>query len=293
MSELGEALKRAREEKNISLEELEASTKIQKRYLQAVERGEYDRLPGRFYARAFIKRYAEAIGLNANELFEQYSGEVPEAKEEIVEQLPSRSERMSNRVSRSSKWPSILPKLLAVVVIVGLLAAVWIGIQHVSRNSGAHPSNQQNDSGVEFSKNPGANHETTSNQKKQPSKKQPGEKNKEKPKKQQSEQVLKKTGEEGNTVLYTLENTGQFKLNLEVTGGNSWIEVIGSDGKKYEYGMFDSGKTITQDLSKAEKVTVKIGNTANVKMSINGEPFTYPNDNTVQKFLITYKGKAS
>ncbi|WP_139037439.1 helix-turn-helix domain-containing protein, partial [Bacillus pumilus] len=62
MTELGKRLVEAREEKGMSLEDLQTVTKIQKRYLLAIEQGNYDIIPGKFYVRAFIKQYAEAVG---------------------------------------------------------------------------------------------------------------------------------------------------------------------------------------------------------------------------------------
>ncbi len=72
MTELAIRLKEAREEKGMSLDELQAATKIQKRYLTALEEGNYDVIPGNFYVRAFIKQYAEAVGLDSDQLFEEY-----------------------------------------------------------------------------------------------------------------------------------------------------------------------------------------------------------------------------
>ena len=39
-------------------------------------------MPGKFYARAFIKQYAEAVGLEPEELFEEYKNEIPIAYED-------------------------------------------------------------------------------------------------------------------------------------------------------------------------------------------------------------------
>ncbi len=48
MSELGSYLKQVREEKMITLDDLQRTTKIQKRYLVAIEEGNFDTLPGIF-----------------------------------------------------------------------------------------------------------------------------------------------------------------------------------------------------------------------------------------------------
>ena len=61
MTELGKILKEAREAKGLSLDDLQQITKIQKRYLIGIEEGNYDMMPGKFYVRAFIKQYAEAV----------------------------------------------------------------------------------------------------------------------------------------------------------------------------------------------------------------------------------------
>ncbi|MGQ7033298.1 helix-turn-helix domain-containing protein, partial [Escherichia coli] len=45
---------------------------MRKRHLVAIEEGNYDVLPGAFYARAFIKQYADAVGLNREELLVEY-----------------------------------------------------------------------------------------------------------------------------------------------------------------------------------------------------------------------------
>ncbi|EAF0272058.1 helix-turn-helix domain-containing protein, partial [Listeria monocytogenes] len=51
MTELGDKLKQARREKGLSLDDLQQITKIQKRYLVAIEEGNYAVMPGKFYAR--------------------------------------------------------------------------------------------------------------------------------------------------------------------------------------------------------------------------------------------------
>ena len=54
LAELGEILRRTREEKGISLEDVVKDTKIPRRHLMAIESGDIDELPGKAFARCFI-----------------------------------------------------------------------------------------------------------------------------------------------------------------------------------------------------------------------------------------------
>lgn len=72
LTELGTRLKEARLSKGYSLDDLQEITKIQKRYLVGIEEGNYSIMPGSFYVRAFIKQYAEAVGLDADEILAEF-----------------------------------------------------------------------------------------------------------------------------------------------------------------------------------------------------------------------------
>ena len=74
---LGEKLRALRRGQAVSLIMLEETTHIQRRYLEALERGRYDELPEPLYTRNFIKAYARVLGADETyflELYEQESG---------------------------------------------------------------------------------------------------------------------------------------------------------------------------------------------------------------------------
>ncbi len=71
---IGAKLRQARLDKNISLIELQQMTKIQKRYLEAIEAERFDQLPGTFYVRAFIRQYAAAVGEDGDKLVAVFDG---------------------------------------------------------------------------------------------------------------------------------------------------------------------------------------------------------------------------
>ncbi len=103
LTELGDKLKQARREKGLSLDDLQQVTKIQKRYLVAIEEGNYAVMPGKFYARAFIKQYAEAVGLDSATLFDEFESEVPETpQQEVVNNEPTRVQSKRNPMPAQS-----------------------------------------------------------------------------------------------------------------------------------------------------------------------------------------------
>jgi transcriptional regulator with XRE-family HTH domain len=75
---IGEQLRRAREAKGLSLEDVASRTRIPIRHLQNIEREDWDALPATTYAVGFTRNYANAIGLDgptlARELREQIGG---------------------------------------------------------------------------------------------------------------------------------------------------------------------------------------------------------------------------
>lgn len=72
MKEIGEYLRKAREEKNISLKDVQESTKISMRYLEAIDQGDFNGIPGEVYRKGFIANYASAIGLDPQDVLQRY-----------------------------------------------------------------------------------------------------------------------------------------------------------------------------------------------------------------------------
>jgi transcriptional regulator with XRE-family HTH domain len=89
MASLGQTLREAREQRNISIEEIASATKIVPRYLEALEDDRLDIMPGEFFIKGIIRTYARAIGLDGEEVLSRYKaagliGE-PERKRSIFQ----------------------------------------------------------------------------------------------------------------------------------------------------------------------------------------------------------------
>jgi cytoskeletal protein RodZ len=68
MAELGRVLFQARVGRGLTIEDAERDTRISKRYLEALEREDFSAFPAPFYARAFLRTYAQYLGLDAAQL---------------------------------------------------------------------------------------------------------------------------------------------------------------------------------------------------------------------------------
>ena len=61
-----------REKKGISLEQISQSTKIGIRALQAIEAGDFEKLPGGIYNTSYIRQYAKAVDIDESEILTEY-----------------------------------------------------------------------------------------------------------------------------------------------------------------------------------------------------------------------------
>lgn len=121
---LGERLKEAREKAGLDLKKAAELTKIQAKYLEQMELGQYEKLPAYVYARGFLKKYLQILGLPAEEFLAEYRPE--------LEYLKSRNARLSPELPQLRQQKIfITPKLLTWmgIGILILMIFLYIGYQ--------------------------------------------------------------------------------------------------------------------------------------------------------------------
>ena len=125
MRELGEYLKREREKRQISLSKVAEETKIPTRYLQALERGEVELLPGEVYVKGFLRSYAQEIGLDDQEVLDRYRQLTQKQTEQLQQQAAGQvSHKKKKKVSWHLRYErAFVTALLLVLLIVAILAA--------------------------------------------------------------------------------------------------------------------------------------------------------------------------
>jgi cytoskeleton protein RodZ len=77
MASFGENLRREREMRGVTLQEISAATKISVRFLQALENEDFEQLPGGIFTRGFIRAYAKYLGLDEEPTLAEYLQVVP------------------------------------------------------------------------------------------------------------------------------------------------------------------------------------------------------------------------
>ena len=115
----GEHLKREREMRGVTLEEISAATRIAPRFLLALENEQWDQLPGGVFNRGFIRAIARFLGLDEDTLVSEYALETKGRTEPgVVADPPLESSR---------RWPAIA---LVIGVAILLIAATVVAVVH-------------------------------------------------------------------------------------------------------------------------------------------------------------------
>ena len=118
---LGERLREARENADLSLKKFADLSKIQVKYLERLEGGEFNKLPASVYIQGFLKKYSELCALPYEEILGQYKQEA-EVQKVIKEiSLPSLPSPRFVITPKKIRW--------AAVIILVILAAGYLFYQ--------------------------------------------------------------------------------------------------------------------------------------------------------------------
>nr|WP_246238065.1 RodZ domain-containing protein [Alkalicoccus luteus] len=285
----------ARLEKGYSLDELQQLTKIQKRYLEAIEEGDFSKMPGEFYSRAFVKSYSEAVGLDPNKIFEEHESELPKPKRSEVQELPPRTARTrasSSSGTKKSAFSSLVPTLLAILFIGAVGFAVWLFNQD-NEAAPVDPESEQavnvDDSLPEDEENDG-NNDVIENENNEEENVENNEDNNadnnglNEPEDSDAGSELAFEGSEGNSYTYTLQ-ADEFDVELSFSGP-SWIQILDEDGEEIYQQEHADGDSESFDFSDYEEIMFNMGSTVTAELLINGEELIYESEDHHQRIII-------
>ncbi len=284
--DVGEKLKEARLAKDISLDSLQEKTKIQKRYLVAIEEGNFNILPGKFYTRAFIKEYASAVGINPDELMTDHKEELPPTEEEENVQYSriqrTRKESKSDKESRSS---SIIPTVTVILLIIAIIAVAIFFLRQSSSSNEEEPvedNNTDSSTIITDSDDSGNGNDAAADDSEENNDDEGNED--EEQETEENEEVSVEVVEEGTgssptSVLEISNVSDEAVLTLESADAdlNSWLDVTGGDDESLFSGNFDAeASPLEIDISGEDSVLLNIGNSSAVTISVDGTDIEYP-----------------
>lgn len=275
--EVGKKLHDARVAKGYTLDDLQQATKIQKRYLIAIEDEKFDELPGDFYVRAFVKQYADTVGLDGEDLLKEYDDNLPKAKtdeysEHIAQAVETRatSKRKLTKVNDARKY---LPTVIAIVIVVIVLAAIWLtAIVRGHRDS----STKIDNSSVKVSGESSKKSSSSSKKKSSSSSKKTSDSIKLTASTRTSSAVTFTGDALTKDTTLTIKTSGQA-WNAVTVDNSQRLSKTMSANQTEKINIAKNAQTIVLTLGNASATTVKLGNTT-VDLTQNN---TYPNTRTV------------
>jgi len=248
----GETLRKERERQKLTIQDIEQGTSIRSAYIEALENGDYDKLPGEVYAKGFVKNYANFLNLDAEKLAKDFSAEISQTVSDEVSEISDVEEKITAENKKADKLkiteiqsPNVKVRdsesssssnltIIAAVFLIAIFAGgAWYYLQNASDNV-ANVTNV----------NPPAQTEVT----------QPAENNQPAP--------------VANPVSAAVPQDGvniQAKFN-----GECWTRVFVDGVFAYE-GVPAAGEIMNWHA--VEGVTIRVGNAAGIEVSMNGQNY--------------------
>ena len=246
---IGELLAERRQAMGASLADVEGATLIRSAYIDAIEKGEYGIIPGKIYARLYVKSYASFLGMDPQQAAEMLDAESgghedagnghdagldPSARRQSQKQRMEKLRRQAAR-RRTLTTAAAIVLLTAIVLIVYFLAGGrW--------NETSSPNPSQGTGEPAASGEPDAGSTAPASDVAAPPE---------------------------------LPEAGQAKphmLSISFTN-DCWIRAY-ADGAKVREGIFRDGQSVEIDAD--EGIWVRLGNAGGARLSYNGEELGSP-----------------
>ena len=140
MGVFGDRLRREREMRGITLDEICESTKIARRHLEALEREQFDQLPGGVFNKGFVRAYAHFLGIDEDQAAADYSAASNE-QTEPEDKFPLEIHVEPNRELNPRR--SHLPLIFALAALIGVLVGYFFWLKSKPAGNGPAAPNQQ------------------------------------------------------------------------------------------------------------------------------------------------------
>ena len=135
---IGDILRQERERQHLTIKDIEQGTSIRGLYLEAIEQGDYETLPGDVYTKGFIRNYANFLKIDADDcvrryVLENHPDQVPaepvkaeaSRQEQDTVQEDGESSSLQDAPKRKSGSSRGFGVVFALVAVAALLGGAW------------------------------------------------------------------------------------------------------------------------------------------------------------------------
>lgn len=140
LASFGDELRKEREIRGISLKEIADSTKISKRFLEAIERNDHATLPAPVFTRGFVREYARYLGLNHEDMVNRYNFAAAgdERGEGLQHPVPQEMPQHPREIAGPRPKKGIPPAIarvdrsifVTIAIVVALAGMTWWAVQY-------------------------------------------------------------------------------------------------------------------------------------------------------------------
>ena len=273
MKNFFQEFKQHREEQEITLEDISDVTKINVRFLQALEEGNFEVLP-ETYIRLFLRAYAKEIGIDPDEAIEKleiYQGKVADFQPRIREPQPELPEKPEFGESPGSPRINLKPNNTfnwkrTLLIIILFVAVIWAIKSYVSSSQERSPNTQS----TELQSARQGNRTVS------------------------SEDVVSDEQFEGGEVVDRTQQSvpsvnASEDIVLQVNAvARTWLRVRRDNAPTEEYLFLPQD---SKTLRATNRIELRIGNSAGANLTLNGEPIPdLGSSNTVSDLVINENG---
>lgn len=256
--ELGEYLKSAREQADISIEEIQKRTKIRTKYLTAIENGEFSIIPGGdVYIKGFLKNYAESVGIESDtiiKLYKKIRGEPEKEKIPIMPAAQDAAVKLNDSANPKNEFKPDYKKIGIIVLSAIFVVSVIISVRALRMRSSPQdtvPPITQNLPADEIKKPPVEN----------PT-----------PAEEETEVMVEVIEDTKQNTVYVIDDDS-IEVTINNVTARCWVLVYRDDNWEYE-GILNTGES--KSWTAENNINIRIGNPPAVNLVINDKDLGSP-----------------
>jgi cytoskeleton protein RodZ len=261
----GERLAAARREQKVAIAEIAKELHISDEKVEALERNEFEQLGAPVFAKGYMRKYAQLVGLDAEEILSDYA--------ELAAAVDSQP--VINARPRPRREMSPGPWIAVVVIIIAVVTAYWVfttrpswlGVGTPTQEETPVVSQQPEDSTPAIEE--AADAIATDEESRAPSAVDDSvdDQAADLPPVEQTPDEARESGPASDDAV---SNSGEMQLLLTYSG-DCWTEISDATGRRLYFGLGSDGRTV--ELSGTAPFDVLLGNANNVSLRLNGSVY--------------------